>query len=259
MGHIGKSEVNFSVPVSLIYALRVSAPQTKRHPYHKLPRVAIRLTLLKVNLWLLDDCSGPLFTAGGLRAMGPALPGRLSSAPPSRPPLWRRHLGSAGPSILLLRLPPLPCLWFSSAALDQNLLGSWLKTHQLNLSIWNRTGEICIVKVPEIHWEEKAAFISLQGRVARGGRPSGQFDDDSFITGPLFSNGSCRHSLNKFILLLPDEHIQMKVIICVASCICLVDIPDRLSFFSYASALLTIIVGKRNMPGSWVGIIGGCV
>lgn len=83
----------------------------------------------------------------------------------------------------------------------------------------------------------------------RGG--SEQFDDDNLITGPLFSNGSWRHSLNKFIfiLLLPDEHIQMKVITYVASCVCLVDIPDRL-IFSCASALLTIIVGKSNMPGS---------
>lgn len=81
--------------------------------------------------------------------------------------------------------------------------------HQLNPSIWNGTRDICIVKVPKIHRKEKAASISLQGRVAREGRGSSeQFDDDNFITGPLFSNGSWKHNLNKFILLLPDEHIQ---------------------------------------------------
>lgn len=46
----------------------------------------------------------------------------------------------------------------------------------------------------------------------------------------------------------------MKVITYVASCVCLVDIPDRLSFFPVLLPC-SIIVGKSNMPvvklGCW--------
>lgn len=70
--------------------------------------------------------------------------------------------------------------------------------------------------------QQPSARRAWQGALSSG--------DGDFISGPLFSVGRWRHSLNKFTSLFPDE--QLKVTTCIVSCISFVDITDSLSFSS---------------------------
>lgn len=103
-------------------------------------------------------------------------------------------LGSAGPSVLL-RLPRLPCQCFS-VAVHQNL-GSWLKTQLPACPI---SGAQISGMGPGMRsvcrWSCRDPLRSKPPPSARRAASSEQCGDSDFITGPLFSVGRWRHSLN---------------------------------------------------------------
>lgn len=139
------------MPIALCYC---SSDKGLFLPY--ITRATLRLPLLKEDVWLVH-----LLMAGqGPSSYELALtPGQLCGA-------GRCALQAHPPP----QLPWLPCRRFSSVALYQDLLGSWLKTHtvcllyQWNPDSWDGTRDAFSVlsELPR-STEERAASISPQG------------------------------------------------------------------------------------------------